>query len=139
MQRKLHGINCKADDKIKATHDQKSKTKTSSSVKPKQFQPHHEYDQHTDLFDIQEVSVANYNNNTNKTKIKKQCQQQSISSNKTKSQYLFWDESSKKEVKILHISTSNTGNRNVEEIVISTSKYKDDIDTDKDDLFSFIF
>ncbi|CAL5983026.1 Hypothetical_protein [Hexamita inflata] len=98
---------------------------------------------HTDLFDISENSIS-LTNITDKQQIplkQTQIRQVSTSSETSPSQNLFWDESSVTDIKLLKISHGLHGQRQIENIVISTERYTNSTvdQQSSDSLFSSLF
>ncbi|CAL6035820.1 Hypothetical_protein [Hexamita inflata] len=94
---------------------------------------------HTDLFDISENSLSNSNLPQHQTL---NINTASISSEKSLSQYIFWDESSVIDIKLLKVDNGEHGKRKIEQIIISTEKYTSstiDKNSSVDSLFSSIF
>ncbi|CAL6035814.1 Hypothetical_protein [Hexamita inflata] len=93
--------------------------------------------QHTELFDISECSKSIIKPNNETQKGNPLLNQVSAVTNHTISQYIFWDESSQQDVKMLQISNGVHGQRKIEQIVIPTEKYAGtEVENASDDFFS---
>ncbi|CAL5986452.1 Hypothetical_protein [Hexamita inflata] len=90
---------------------------------------------HTTLFDISE----NCSKITQEQQFYNIMIDKEVSDNsKLDSEYIFWDQSSVDDVKLLEISQNDDGKREIKEIVIETSGYKGE-QHKEEDIFDLLF
>ncbi|CAL5986560.1 Hypothetical_protein [Hexamita inflata] len=87
---------------------------------------------HTQLFDINENSKSSQKSIAS---LMSGMDRISFSTNLEDSSNVFWDQSSICDVKLLLISTSSTGIRKVDKIIINTEKYSYDSIKEPEDIF----
>ncbi|CAL6077763.1 Hypothetical_protein [Hexamita inflata] len=90
---------------------------------------------HTKLSDVKEMSITKSKSLPRQLSYKSNL---SLSSDELSSFYIFWDESEIDEVKMLRITTTNVGRKNVSEIHIAIDQQVAN-GSDKLDLYNFLF
>ncbi|CAL6024138.1 Hypothetical_protein [Hexamita inflata] len=88
------------------------------------------------------LSVIDENSQSDSDSVPKSCSYSknlSHNTNNSDSQHIFWDESVVVEVKLLRVSTTEQGKRDIQEIRISTIKQANEMNKQESDIYDLLF
>ncbi|CAL6033358.1 Hypothetical_protein [Hexamita inflata] len=88
------------------------------------------------------LCVIDENSQSDSDSVPKSClhsKNLSQNTNNSDSQHIFWDESVVQEVKLLRVSTTEQGKRDIQEIRISTIKQANEMNKQETDIYDLLF